>query len=219
MAEAKTNNTTQRGGSVSQIDWTQFKPVVVSHEDTMDAAEVKATWQKIYRDSGYTTLNEDTQRSVRMAVYVYLCVNGTSREGAYDGKCVTKDGVSFPAAVIPRAAGKMKIRRFMRGNMEESYVALKNSKVIEEDEKYVAKVAKLGVSADLAFATGDWFTSCPKFTPSETRVHEASFTHGVERAKLARGGRALEKVEGERVRDSLAAQSNVEMGKGNEIVF
>jgi hypothetical protein len=153
--------------------------------------------------------DEKVQASCRIAVYKYLCINGTSREGSYAGTITMSDGNSFPASVIPLAAGKMQIRKFMRGNMQESYDALKSSRTMDVEARFIAKQAKLGISADCAFAVADWMTDCPLFTPAEGAAHEKSLMHGLERSRRARGGKTLEEVETSRVDDSLHAQGGL----------
>jgi len=113
-------------------------------------------------------------------------------------------GRSF-AAIIPRAVGGLDIRRFFRGNMIESYEALKTSGFGEREQILVAKVAGYGVPASCAFATGDWFQNCPLFTPEERRAHDAVRVLSLKRARGARGNRALEEVEGEAMEEGVRA--------------
>jgi len=189
-----------------ETDWKAVKPTGVDHEDTMNSAKVKKVWTEIYKLAGLKNPDETTQRAMRMAVYVYGCLNGTSREGNYNGEMRLSNGTAVPASVIPRATGKMQIRQFYRGNMNESYEALKQSGVIEEDERFVAKVAQLGISASCAFATSDWMGDCPLFTPAETAAYNASFNVGLQRSRRARDGKTLEGVEQSRTEERLDAQ-------------
>lgn len=219
MAESKASGMSSENRSHGKkIDWAGLRPSRISHEDTMSPQQVKECWARIYDYAGLRNPGEETQAACRLAVYAYCCVNGTSREGEYSGDCIMSDGTSFPASAIPRAAGKMRIRRFLRGNIDESYESLKTSGVIERDERYVARVAKLSIPADHAFATSDWMTDCSRFTPSETKAHEKTFAFGLSRSGRSRGGKTLEEVEDHRVDESLTAQ-NAGVQKDGPVVF
>jgi len=194
------------GGEKKQMNWAELSPVSVDYEDSMNAGKVKEVWQKMYQLAGLRNPSEDEQASFRLACYVYACINGTSRVGNFSGQITTSGGTVFPASVISRATGGLNIRQFFRGNMSESYEALKMSGCIERDERYVAKVLnEVGASAECAFATSDWMTNCPHFTPAERAAHNASFDYSVRRARNARGGRSLEAVEKEGASERLAA--------------
>lgn len=201
------------------VDWTSVKPLAVSHEDALDPAKVKNVWAEMMKLAGLKAPDEKLQAAFRLAVYKYAHANGTSRVGQYEGEMTLADGTKVPAAVIPRATGAFAIRKFFRGNMVESYVALKESGIVEEDERSVAKVVKYGVSASCAFATADWMSDCPMFTPAETSAHEKAFTYAVERSRRARGGRNLETVEGQHLRTGLKAQGQLDADGGENIEF
>jgi len=221
MAESKSSGgpSGSAGAFGKKINWSDLRPSRVAHEDTMSPERVREVWAKIYDLAGLRNPSEEVQAACRLAVYAYCCVNGTSREGEYGGDCVMSDGTVFPASVIPRAAGKMRVRRFMRGNASESYEALKLSAVIERDEKYVARVAKHSIPADHAFATADWLTDCPHLTPSEAKAHGQTFAYGLERSSKSRGGQTLEQVEEHRVDGELSAQGAGSVQKGGPVVF
>jgi len=210
------------GTSVSggkTVDWAAVKPLAVSHEDAMDYGKVKNVWAEMMKLAGLRAPDEKLQAAFRLAVYKYAHANGTSRVGQYEGEMTLSDGTKVPAAVIPRATGAFAIRKFFRGNMTESYVALKESGVVESDERSVAKAAKFGVSAACAFATADWMSDCPMFTPAEVSAHEKAFTYAVERAKRARGGRPLESVEAGHLRAGLEAQGQLDASGGELVDF
>jgi len=194
----------------AEKSWADLKPKSVGNEDALSDDQNKLVWEKLYKMVGAASAEEDTKKSIRLAVYAYCCVNGTSRDGQYEVPFKTSTGLEIDSAVIPQAASRMQIRKFLRSNMIESYEALKSSGVIEENARYVMKVSALGVSPACAFATADWLTDCPLFTPAENRAHEASFTASVERAKRSRGGHSLENVEKARVDAGLAAQGPAE---------
>jgi len=213
---ASTSSRAERSRGVSVVSWSDHVPKRVDSEDAMSASSVAEVWANMMRFAGLHNPSESKQLSFRLAVYVYAVKNGTSRAGTYAGDIVTADGESFNASVIPRAAGQYKIRRFFRGNMEESYNALKISKAIEREERYVAKVGSFGVEAACAFATADWMTNCPNFTPVEKKAHDASLNHGLERSKRSRNGDVLEDVEREQVDKNLRVQGPLNSYKNDD---
>jgi len=200
------------------VDWAGLKPKSVGTEDALGESQNKQTWEKLYGLAGAASADEAAKQGIRLAVYAYCCVNGTSREGAYEAMLKTATGLEFSASVIPQAASRMSIRKFLRANIVESYTALKESGIIEENERYVAKVSLLGISASCAFATADWMGDCPLFTPMEVKAHEISFNVGLERSRRSRGGVSLEAVERKRVDATMEAQGSMESGTG-PVVF
>lgn len=203
----------------ADVDWTSVVPKMVDSEDTMGVEQNKRTWEKLYKEAGLSTSGEDDRRALRAAVYVYCVKNGTSREGEYSGDMVLSTGKTVNASSIVRAAGKMRVRRFLRANAKESYDFFKASRVMEADDKFVSKCASLGISAENAFATADWLGDCPLFTPGESRAHEATFTRGIERARRARDGKTLEAVEGDRQDANLHAQGPAVGGASESFRF
>jgi len=191
----------------SANEWSDVVPKLVSRESAMDEKLVAEKWDAIYRLAGITGSNEKKQRAVRAGVYVYLALNGTSRVGNYSGSIILNDGTEMEAAVIPRAL-RGDIRRFMRGNMRESYEFFKKSRYMERIPEFVAKVATLTIAAECAFATADWFQDCAEFTPAEKDAYDKNYQHSLHRAKNARGGRSLEEVEGDHRDRELAAQGS-----------
>lgn len=188
------------------VDWGSFVPKRVDSEDTLGPEQNKKVWEKLYKEAGLSSAGEDDRRALRAAVYVYCAKNGTSREGEYSGEMQLASGKTVSAAAIVRAAGRMRVRRFLRANMMESYDFFKSSRVMEADERFVSKCSSLGVPAECAFATADWLGDCPQFTPGETKAHEITFVRGIDRAKRARGGKTLEDVESQRQDANLHAQ-------------
>lgn len=207
-------STGQSGQSVMQkvvdVDWKSLVPKVVPSEDALGQKACEEIWSLIYTGAGLVNPSEKERQSVRLAVYAYGCKNGTSREGSYSGVIVTSGGLEFEAAVIPRSTGKYHIRKFFRGNMQESYVALKTSKVMEGDPRFVAKVEGYGISSNNAFATADWLADCPMFTPEEVAAHNAVQKYSLERARRVRGGNDLETVENVRIEDGLKVSGPLE---------
>jgi len=205
--------------AADRIDWGAIVPVSFDSEDAMNPARVAAKWQYMYTLAGLRSPGEETQAAFRLAVYAYACRSGTSREGTYSGEIVMADGTKFTAAVIPRAVGKIDIRKFFRGNSAESYEALKLSRVMQGDERFVAKCEELGIGAEEAFATADWLGDCAQMTPSERVAHSKSLNYGLSRARRARDGRALEQVEEGRVEKGLQVQGNLDQGSSSKIDF
>lgn len=199
-----------------QVDWFSVVPRRVDSEDALGDESNARAWEKLYREAKLSSAGEEERRAMRAAVYVYCAKNGTSREGDYTGSMVLSNGTTVSSAVIARAAGRHHIRKFLRANMIESYQFFKASRVMESDERFVAKCAALGIAADFAFATSDWLTDCPLFTPSEARAHELTFVRSIDRARRARGGKTLETVEGERIGANLEAQGP--SGAGSDVV-
>jgi len=183
--------------------WNDATPKIVSFEDCLGQEANSKAWEKLYAATGLKSPNEKERRSVRAAVYVYCAKNGTSREGEYSGTFVLAGGQTVDAAVIPRAAGKMKIRKFLRANMIESYIFFKETGVMEQDDRFVAKAAAFGISAECAFAMADWLDDCPMFTPAEAKAHTTVFNKSIDRSKRARGGKTLETIEDERVTEGI----------------
>jgi hypothetical protein len=187
-------------------------PTVVEHVDALAPEANKAMWQKFYSAAGYSSAGEESKAGLRLAVYLYLLVNGTSREGAYSGDLRPRDGNLVPAATLVRVCGSAGVRRWMRANQAESYDALRAQPLENIVPRYVASVAKLNIGTQEAFATADWLTGCEKFTPTEVRAHETSFDTSVNRARRARGGHALEEVEKRRQEVALESQGPLNAG-------
>jgi len=192
------------GNNNKAFDWSSLKPKVVASEDAMSAENVSSVWASIEKEHGFRSLSEEQRAGLRLAVYAYFARNGTSREGDYSGTVTMYDGTVIKAHLIKKACG-FEPRKFARGSMYEAYNALKESRIMEEDERFVAKAASLGVGASEAFATADFLDDCPFFTPKELKAHDTARNYGLRRAKGARGGRSLEDVVDDRVNDGLQA--------------
>jgi len=205
-AQATSSGGSGNSGSSSSKGWGDVAPKHVDQADTMPKEQVAKVWAKIYQAAGAASASEEKKKGVRAAVYAYGLINGTSREGGYQGRCTLFDGSSFPASVIATAAGKMEIRQFFRANMDESYDFFKESGYAESLPRVVSKAASLSIKASEAFAMADWMSECPKFTPAEQEAYNKSFTYSISRARKARGDHALEEVEGKRLKESLESQ-------------
>jgi len=207
------------GVGSSGIDWDKLKPVSVSYEDSVTDARKNDIWKRLYDRAGLSSGSEKERQEIRLGVYAYCCKNGTSREGSYEGEFQTASGKIVPASIIPQAATRMHIRKFMRANMMDSYEALKKSKIMEEDGRFIAKAGALGIAPEAAFAMADWLTDCPNFTPSEARAHDLSFTRSIDRARRARDGNSLEAVEEGRSERNMRAQGPGAEAQGNPVKF
>lgn len=206
MAKPVNTQEAQQPVNSRETEWSELVPQFVGHEDEMSPERVKTSWEKMYRLASMKAPTEKQRAAFRLAVYAYSAVNGTTRVGDYAGVFVLADGTEVPAAVIPRGAGQLDIRRFFRGNMKESYDALKGSGVLERDARFVAKAAALGIRPEEAFAMADWFADCPYFTPGEKLAHEKSLKYALSRSRRTRGGRPLEEVEAEQLGEILEVQ-------------
>jgi len=166
-----------------------------SYEDTMPKAQVDLVWTAIYKAAG---ANQEPQHdAVRVAVYGYGARNGTVSVGAYRRSIETSDGLSFDSAVIPRAA-KDNIRQFYRGNMNDSYTALKESGELADDDRFMTRVLNKGVPSHAYIALCDWMKDCPQMTATESEHHLRLFSLAVHTANIGRGG-SLEDVKASRV--------------------
>jgi len=175
-------------------EWTECMPKSVTFADCMSASDAAKAWNDMYKLVGIATGTEKQKKMFRAWAYVQGSLNGTSRQGDYATIDNLADGTEVASAVIPRVTGRA-IRKFFRASMEESYYALKTTKVMETYPRFVTRCAAMGIGAHEAFATSDWMDDCPYFTPSEANAHAKSFNYGIARARRARDGRTLEQVE------------------------
>jgi len=221
LASDSSSKTFSGGSTVSSnfSKWADSVPRVVTPEDAMSASQVVEVWNKMFSFAKMKSPNESEQIAFKAGVYTYACLNGTSREGNYSSDIQLANGTVINASIIPRATGKYAVRKFFRGCMNESYEFLKTSHVMESHERFIAKCAQLQVGASVAFATADWLDDCPLFTPEEVKAHDASFTHGLSRAKRARSGHTLESVEQHRTDRMLESNGTLEPEAGSLIKF
>jgi len=201
-----------------KVDWSAVIPKSVDSEDALGSAKVASIWEKMYREAGLANASEDERRALRAAVYVYCALNGTSRVGDYASEMVLSTGKTIPAAIIPQCTSRMHIRKFLRGNMIESYKFLKESRVMESHDRFIAKCAALQIAPEAAFATADWLADCPLFTPQELAAHSKTFTRGIDRSRRARDGMTLEGVEERADQENLRAQGPA-VARGAQIDF
>jgi len=169
----------------------------------MVADRAKEIWARIYKDAG--AKDENDQKAVRAAVFVYCALNGTSRVGNYGGVMQLSNGKSLPAAILVRHA-QSNIRQFLRERMDESYEFFTESRAMEEHSRFVARAAALGIAPGDAFAMADWLSDCPMFTPAQKQAHDKSFNYSIERSRRAREGKTLERVEDSRIKEELSVQ-------------
>lgn len=206
---------TDKGGTVltamvtdKESVWVLAKPKVHVMEDAFPPDDVKEAWNVVKQLANMATASEADERALKLAVYAYLCANGTSREGNYSRDMKLSNGKTIPSSVVPRAVGRHAVRRFMRGNMSESYRALKESKTMEENTRFVSDRAAAGIAPCAAFATADWLDGCAEFTPEEERAHRAWRAYSLTRASAARGKKPLEVLDDERVHNDIGVPVN-----------
>jgi len=191
---------------IDTVDWSGLRPKRVGREDAMSPEGVAACWAKMYK-AARVPGDEEAQAAFRLSCYVYGCVNGTSRVGNYAADIETAKGLKFNASVIPAATESMNIRRFFRGCMTEAYIALKESKAVEDEHAYCARLAgKYNISRTVAFACADYLSNCSYMTPQERTAHDTVFVNAIDSARRNRGGQALDDVEYTERERELAAQ-------------
>lgn len=200
------------------VDWAKAAPMVVTHETALSKAEADAIWVKIYERVPGAVSSRKLQQEVRAAVYTYCAINGTSRAGTYSSDIKLASGGVLPAEAIVQATTGLKIRKFLRANMEESYKALKNSQYLLSDGKFVMKASTLGIGAEQAFAMADWMTNCPYFTPAELSAHEISMARGLKKAAHSRSGEDLNSIE-RRLDEDVVTAGTVNGFSGTPVKF
>jgi len=205
--KAKPAPSTPGAGQSTMRTWKDYSPKSVDDENAMNHNRVAAVWQKLYNEAGAS--DEEAYRSVRAGVYLYGLKNGTSREGSYGGEIALSNGTVLKASAIPIATGRMDVRKFYRGNTNESYHALKSMDLDALAPTVIAKAAGLGISGSECVALADWMADNPLFTPSEINAHVRSFNYAIARARVGRGG-TLESIEDKRLETSIKAQGESE---------
>jgi hypothetical protein len=173
------------------IDWSKRVARRVDYEDTMDPERVARVWREIYTEAG--AQSEDQQEAVRCAVYEYGAKNGTVKIGNYTGTIVTEYGRRFSSKIIATAC-KGTIRQFFRGNMDESYDALNEGRVLENDPRMTARAVNSNVPLAAIMSLCDWFKDCPKMSTLEVQHHNRLFVNKNAAATAGRGG-SLEDVQ------------------------
>jgi hypothetical protein len=213
--DKKLDTGSKAGGS----GWTNFKPKMVQREDQFPESMVKTTWAAIYDYAGVASGSEDDKKSIRAGVYAYCMVNGSSPECLYVRDVVCSTGVSFGASILKQATSN-RIRQFLRGCLQESYDFLKESKVAEDQPRFIRTRQDMGIPAEFAFATADWLTNYERMTEAELKYHNVSKDAGFIRSRRARAGKTVEQLRDERVEASMDAQGpEVAAPQGSRIDF
>jgi len=205
------------GGALSSREKmiAEFADAVPKHVDSVKMFgpnEVKNAWNVIYGKYGIGAGSEKEKLRIRGGVYMYAFLNGTSRAGGWSGSFVTSDGRSYDAGVVTRAVGNSEVRRFMRGNGEESYNFLKHSGAVTANENSLAQAATFGFAPSLAFCFADWLDGNAMMSLEEQGVVNKIKAHNLERSRRARGGLTLEQVEDGARHASLAVQGPLDAG-------
>lgn len=172
-------------GASLESKWLTRKPLRVDYEDTMAREDVAKVWEAVYEQA--KARNEEQKAATRLAVYVYGAKNGTVRVGNYGGTIQVSYGQKFSAKVISTAC-KGTIRQFYRGNMDESYEALSESRALNDDERLVARALSQNVPLAAIISLCDWFKDCSKMSQQEQQHHDRLFTIKNAAAYANRGG-------------------------------
>jgi len=159
----------------------------VEHEDRLDPSAAQDVWNDIY--SVFGASGEGAQTNVRVAIYGYYAVNGTSRRTPHNCDITTSDGVTIASADVLKCIGKENIRKFMRSDVADAYFALKETDILTNDAVYSTKMEReRGVPRSYCYVAVDYLRGCPEFTPDEARYAEKAFQLSISRAAVARGG-------------------------------
>jgi len=163
-----------------------------------------AKWNKIYQVFGVS--GEQGRAEVKLALYAYFAVNGTSKCGDYGQTIITSGGATCLASDVVNIIGKDVLRRFFRAYADEPYWALKGSNVLESDGVAVAKAAERNIPSNMVYLLADYLSDCPAMTPSEAAVYARAFSYNIKRAGAARGGRDTASVDASARDEVLEAQ-------------
>lgn len=194
--------------AAGESKWGNVAVPRVEHEDRMAVEEAEAVWNRIY--SLFRAAGEEARNEVKLAVYAYYAVNGSSPQTPHSKDIVTGGGVSVASADVLDAIGSRElIRRFLRAHVEEAYSALKESEVLATDDVYVAKVADKGIPRQYAYCGADFLRGCGLLMPVEKDYADRAFNYSVQRARSARGGRTVEQIDEESRDARLTAQREV----------
>jgi len=146
-------------------------------------------------------------------------VNGSSPECLYVRDVVCSTGVTFGASILKQATSN-RIRQFLRARLGESYDYLKESRVAEDQDKFIRSRQDMGIPAEYAFATADWLTDYAGLSEAELRYHNLSRNAGFIRSRRAREGKTVEDLKGERMAANLDAQGpEVAAPSGSRVDF
>lgn len=179
------------GGSARQIAvWGAVASPKPQHEDRMDRETADTCWNGIFGLFGST--GEEMRKEVKLAVYAYFGVNGSSRFGEYEREIRTGSGRAVSARDVVKVIGVTRLRQFLRADPSEAYFSLKGSGALDADPVSVAKAVELGVPVGQAYLMADFLKACPEFSASEREVYSRLFERGIMRAGANRGGKSVE---------------------------
>jgi len=166
----------------------RLAPKSVDHAGVMNSTNVSDVWTKIYRMAGYADKSEDDKKSLRYGVYAYAARNGTSDKGGWTGNVTLSSGIKLNAGDVEVKIGKLDKRRFMRGNIEESFFFEKFVDDLGDDPVVAKKCMDLGFRPSLAYAMCDWMDQTDKLSTEESLAQVASKRYGLVRSKFAQAG-------------------------------
>jgi len=191
-------------GGAGASKYAGMMPKGVDSVGVMSSEKCVESWGKIYKAAGVASAGESTKVSVRCAFYAYCLLNGTSPKGEYSGRLVSSAGTVVDAVVLPTAVGTMDVRRFMRGNAQES-VDFFRANAPGELDPVRAKCETLGIRVSDALALADWLDATTGLTPSEREAQQQIKNFSLQRATRSRGG-TVEDMRRENMQDAVAAQ-------------
>lgn len=196
------------------MDYASYIPKQIVAEDSMSNSARDSYWTAIYRKVNVST--EEARKSVRFALYTYHAINGTSPHGDYSTTIVTSTGTSFVASVVILIVGKFSVRKFFRSNMSESVEYFKGSSVLSLDQRFVTKMASLGIAAEDAWVGADWLSNCPELTPKQQSWQNALLIHNLEKARNARNNKTTEEMQSEQMSALGAAGTTDPTARAND---
>lgn len=182
---------------------------VVEHEDRFPQEAATDVWEDIY--TLFRATSEQTRDEVRVAVYAYFAVNGTSRVGKYSRGVTSGSETVVVHEIVKQITGGT-IREFFRADVVDAYHALKDSGVLENDEVFVQKALDKGVPRGFVHCAVDFLRGCPEFTNEEKQYSDAAFKNAIQRSFVARGGKGLDEIEAKGRTERVTAGTDEDVG-------
>lgn len=163
-------------------------------------------WNVIYADFAATA--DPAKDEVFSAVNAYFAKNGSSPEGGYK-RPIRANGKDLSADVIVKRVGTADgaIRKFLRGKLKDSTLALKHSKAIRKDPEMCAQALLYGLSPEQAWLLADWLV--PKNTYLTVEEEQIATRIRTGRISTANSGRGNAPVGVAGIKDGRAAETKV----------
>lgn len=212
------SNAAGRNSAMMMEVWSMVAAPRNSHEDRMDPEKATEVWNRIYALFGSTS-GEPMRKEVKLAVYVYFGVNGTSQYGDYEGTLRLGSGISVPARDVVLRIGHTNLRRFCRAFVEEAYYALKGSGAMTDDSLIVAKAATKNLPADKAYLLADYLTACPVFSEPERQIYSSLFNANISRAGANRRGKTVDEISEDKRERDISAQRGALHSQNSDMTF